>query len=67
METVGRGGMSTDHCGKITVAAQCVRPSTRSKEQLVAALQMSLALVYLREPSVMFLDLKPPNIGFDGQ
>ena len=38
-----------------------------TEEQFDVALQISSALKYLHEKSVMFRDLKPQNIGFDGE
>ena len=37
------------------------------EEQVDVGLQISSALVYLHEKGIMFRDLKPQNIGFDGE
>ena len=38
-----------------------------TEDQLDVALQISSALMYLHEKNIMFRDLKPQNIGFDGK
>ena len=38
-----------------------------SEDQVDVALQMSSALMYLHSKNVMFRDLKPQNVGFDGK
>ena len=38
-----------------------------TEDQLDVGLQISSALMYLHEKNIMFRDLKPQNIGFDGK
>lgn len=38
-----------------------------SEDQVDVALQISSALMYLHSKNVMFRDLKPQNVGFDGK
>ena len=44
-----------------------INNSLITEDQLDVALQISSALMYLHEKNIMFRDLKPQNIGFDGK
>lgn len=59
------GGDNTNNGGKEKDNVDC--KSLISEEQVDVGLQISSALMYLHEMGIMFRDLKPQNIGFDGE